>query len=375
MLTRLYLDNFRCFENFEFKPGPLQVILGANGTGKSSFVDALRFLRRFIVDGVALDDLRPLSQRTRWLRKAKQTFEIEVQLGGQSFRYRLEIEAKGNPARARVGSESLIADGEVVFAFENGVVTRYPPTKSGGKIPRQGRASGIAEALGSTRDVSYEADDRRSALATSPHRFKTWFENLYCFRLDPFRMGSRAPSEALHPAPDLSNIAAWYRGVGLAFRREDKTLLRSLADSIDGFEFLRFQPIGEGVSVLQAEFARTGKFNFKELSDGQRCLIALYMILHFIVAKGGAVVIDEPENFISLREIQPWLMSVRDAAEEAKGQILLISHHPEIMNQWAPENGVLFVRDETGAVSPAELPVDPDSALTVSELIARGWEN
>lgn len=50
-------------------------------------------------------------------------------------------------------------------------------------------------------------------------------------------------------------------------------------------------------------------YSLSELSDGQRYLLALYMILHFLMAKGHTVFIDEPDNFISLREIQPWLLA------------------------------------------------------------------
>jgi len=31
MLTRLYIDNYRCIEKFEFKPAARQLILGGNG--------------------------------------------------------------------------------------------------------------------------------------------------------------------------------------------------------------------------------------------------------------------------------------------------------------------------------------------------------
>ena len=46
MLTRLYLDNFRCFENFEYKPARRELILGRNGSGKSSLFEALFLLCR-----------------------------------------------------------------------------------------------------------------------------------------------------------------------------------------------------------------------------------------------------------------------------------------------------------------------------------------
>jgi AAA15 family ATPase/GTPase len=41
MLTRLYIDNFRCFVDFEYRPGRTNLILGRNGSGKSSMLDAL----------------------------------------------------------------------------------------------------------------------------------------------------------------------------------------------------------------------------------------------------------------------------------------------------------------------------------------------
>ena len=43
MLTRLYIDNFRCFVNFEYRPAARELILGRNGSGKTTA--ATRLLR------------------------------------------------------------------------------------------------------------------------------------------------------------------------------------------------------------------------------------------------------------------------------------------------------------------------------------------
>jgi predicted ATPase len=209
-------------------------------------------------------------------------------------------------------------------------------------------------------------------------RFKQWIGGLFCFRINPFTMGARSESESLYPNVDLSNIASWYRHLVQADPKQNAALLESLRASLDGFSFLQLEPAGENVRLLVAEFAqgggKTSKFSFNELSDGQRCLICLYMILHFALAKGSTVILDEPDNFVSLREIQPWLMAVADTVEEGQGQILLISHHPEVLNQWAPRNGVQFVREGIGPVRVEEFRGDPDNVLPPSELIARGWE-
>jgi len=62
MLTRLYLDNFRCFENFEYRLDRKQLIFGPNGTGKSSFVDEILLIRQIAIAGAPLDEFNLLHQ-------------------------------------------------------------------------------------------------------------------------------------------------------------------------------------------------------------------------------------------------------------------------------------------------------------------------
>jgi ATPase subunit of ABC transporter with duplicated ATPase domains len=148
---------------------------------------------------------------------------------------------------------------------------------------------------------------------------------------------------------------------------------------MDGFQALRFSSSEEdGVRKLRAEFLSPGKkrvsYSISELSDGQRCLIVLYMILHFTINRGDTVFIDEPDNYIALREIQPWLLAAEEAVEEHHGQLILISHHPETLNQWALDCGLRFYREENGFVRTEKFKPDPDGTLQPAELIARGWE-
>jgi ATPase subunit of ABC transporter with duplicated ATPase domains len=99
------------------------------------------------------------------------------------------------------------------------------------------------------------------------------------------------------------------------------------------------------------------------------------MILHFLIVKGHTVFIDEPDNFIALREIQPWLKRAEEAIEDHHGQLILVSHHPEILNQWASRYGLRFFREDNGHVRTEKFKVDPNGDLLPSELIARGWDD
>jgi AAA domain, putative AbiEii toxin, Type IV TA system len=307
MLTRLYLDNFRCFVNFEYRPGRKQLILGRNGSGKSSLLDALLLLRQFAVRGDIFDDFSILNQRTRWLSKSQQTCELEADLDRTKYVYRVVIDPWGEPPRPRVVSETVHCDGKPIFEFISGEVHLYNDRFE--------------------QKVTYPFDWHRSALATIMERkdnqrlsrFKRWLGALFCFRINPFAMGLRADGENLYPNVDLSNVAAWYRHLVQADPKQNSALFESLRDAMDDFSILKLESAGENVRLLVAEFIDSSKkiikFGFSELSDGQRCLICLYAILHFVLAKGSTVILDEPENFLSLHEIQPWLIAVADIIE------------------------------------------------------------
>ena len=131
MLTRIYIDNFRCFVNFEHKPARKQLILGRNGSGKSSYLDALLFVRQFVTKGDVFEDFFILSQRTRWLKQQHQTCELAAERDGGRYLYHLVIEPWGEPARPR-GRRPGFDDGHLARARRRDVA-RDPQPGVGGR--------------------------------------------------------------------------------------------------------------------------------------------------------------------------------------------------------------------------------------------------
>jgi predicted ATPase len=364
MLKRLYIDNFRCFVNFEYKADRKQLLLGANGSGKSSLLDAIRKLKEFIRGG---ENPFTQSTRTRWQDRPFQVFEIEALLDQELYEYRLEIRYEPESKLPSISVETLTASGTPVFELSKGEIRFFPD---------EGARSSVLR-WKTTESALHLAQFSNSSV----RRFVEWLDSVYCFDIDvyPGQMDEVADAESRQPDYEFDNLAGWYLHLIQENPEGNANFLASLKEGLNGFISLRFRTEEGGMRKLLVDSESPSKgrvaYTISELSDGQRKLMALYMILHFLLVKGLTVFIDEPDNFISLREVQPWLLSAGAAVDDSKGQLILISHHPEILDQWANAYGLRFFREENGHVRTEKFKSDYDGLLRPSELVARGWEN
>jgi ATPase subunit of ABC transporter with duplicated ATPase domains len=151
-------------------------------------------------------------------------------------------------------------------------------------------------------------------------------------------------------------------------------LLRSI---LEGFQNIKLATEGSVRRMVTQWKSGTGSdarlldFALDELSDGQRVLLGLAALAAGPDNEETTLFLDEPDNFVALPEVQPLLMAMR----QRKGlQLIVISHHPEIINLQAREHGLVFERERLGPTRVRRFTPDPDSTLTPAEIVARGEE-
>ena len=373
MITRLYADNYRCFVNFELHLEPLSLLLGMNGAGKTSVLDIVFALRELLGGRTAVDGKAafPPTTLTRWQSRNIQTFEMDVELEGDAYRYRLEVDHSRGKRVARIQREHLAMNGDTLFDSVGGDVQLYRDDLSKGP--------------------TFASDWRVSALAQVPpgkvntnlSRFQDFVRAIIVCDLHPGALASESATEGDLLDRNGSNFVGWYRS--LVQERPDliAEYTKTMQEVLHGFRGIPLQKAGMDTRALLTVFRDANEeyvLPFAELSDGQRTLVVLYALICLAVAQRHTLFLDDPVNFVAPREVQPWLLTLSDLCGSSFPQAVLCSHHPEIVDYLGGESGRLLYRESSGATRsrPVAVGLDTsgsDTGLRLSELLARGWEN
>lgn len=371
MLRRLYIDNFKSLVNFDLELGRTHLLLGRNGAGKSAIFTVLTRLKRFLLDESGQVRLFTPSTCTRWEHRTRQTFEFAVDSGDDTgaYQYRLEVDfIGGTPC---VVLESLALAGTPLFRREENSVRLYRSdgTLKPGEFLVHTQSSALPSLTGRLGNAQLDVLRRR-------------LRRMHVVSINPSSLRSASPEESPVLDDNLRNFASWYRHLAQEQPDNIHTLQEDLRQ-LFGPEFRNLRLARSDSEQGSTRLLRTEwrgdpadgdtkfELDFDELSDGQRMLICLYALLRADADQPTILCIDEPDNFVALSEIQPWLSAL---AERPNLQTLLISHHPEVINLGA-EDALYFYRRGQGPtrVKKFQELVHPDETLTAAELVARGW--
>ena len=372
MLTRIHVDNFRCLVNFDLKLDRLNLLLGDNGNGKTTVFEVLRRLQGFLSGKINVDTAFPPNDLTRWQQLDIQRFELELKSGNDTYLYSLSIHHDRNQRLRRMIREDLLMNQKALFEFK--LVGRVDATaqlyhddfRKGPLYPSDWSRSGVA---------SLQARPDNTKLT----RFRQEIGKLVVVNLCPPIMDSESAREESQLDPSGKDFPSWYRHLAQLNPNNVWKVFQELQHVLPGFDSLSLREAGEETRVLKVLFQREPPpkephpFNFGELSDGQRQLIVLYCLLYGLKNEGYSLFLDEPDNYVALREIQPWLTALQNSCGSSISQGVLISHHPEIINHLAGSATRWFDRPDGGPSRVLDQTPTAVDGLTPSETIASGW--
>jgi predicted ATPase len=215
------------------------------------------------------------------------------------------------------------------------------------------------------------------ALNRTAHLFKKRLSLFVIAHINPYVMSSTISQSEIYINLDFSNYAEWFAYLNENNRRGVRTLENCLPNILIEFDSFKIEERGRD-KLLMVEFKNQANdkeeflpYYFEELSEGQKVLIALYTLI-YCTPDNSLICIDEPENFLALPEIQPWFDALYDQCAERNLQVILISHHPKIINFLASDSGYWFSR-ENNLTRVQKIVPENESGLSIAELVEKGW--
>lgn len=362
MITRIEIDGFKSFYNFAVDLRPFQVLIGANGAGKSNLFDAIMLLSYLASEKTIYDALRKVrgdgidelfAIQPDGSRSDMMVFAVEVKvpksiqdsagktgkLVSQNLRYEIVIEKINTD-----GLEHLQVTHE-----------RIEPVEINKKhlFVFQGRSSEDSKSYDYTSLSRQTSIFGKNATVYAVHQeLLSW--QTYLFEPDKIREPGKLSE--LYGTPiinfDGSNLAAvlyWLKN-----HPEYKSTFHAIDLAISklvGVSHIDVRAVKEIERLyLEATSQQQGRLSAELLSDGTLRMLALLTLVHDPRTK-GVICFEEPENGVHAHHLQRMIAELASLATnisepapaEAPLRQVLVSTHSQLVLSWVKPEDILFV--------------------------------
>jgi predicted ATPase len=328
MIHRFRVQNFKSIVDVDVDLSPVTVLVGRSGTGKSNFVQALRFLRdlltseRFVQQSWAR--LRPLMASD-----GPTSVHVEFSVAGieEKFQYELAINNKGGPAQPPDRERLSLGDRCLFHQVNAGHGSgRWMVEPELIRVPMPG-----AIALGRIPSIS-EIVIAFTAL-TSGIGCYVFSDKVLCQTVadnQPTRGLADDAGNFLNALGDiLSNLQ------DLKVRKSMVAALQRINPSISSVELDDIQK-PRTVVVGHKFDGKTLALDLSQESDGFRRFYAHLLAIYQLPPR-QTLIFEHPEDGIHPGALSLLAEEFKAAPEAGRGQVILTTHSPKLLDQFDVE--------------------------------------
>ncbi len=336
MIKRLYVNNFRCLENFELKINTASMLLtGKNGTGKSTVASAFQIFQNIGCGINRLGNLIEPKDFSHGRFDQPIRLEIEVSLNQDLYYYILAIELPENFREPRILEEELKVNDTSIFSRDVAQVNLMDNSTNH-------QSNFIIDWHLVALPVIQKQSEKDPL-----YIFENWLAHMIILAPIPSLMTGESENQTLRPERDARNFGEWFTGIlsryPAAYMSIDRYLKERMPDLLD------FQNEQEGknhqsMNVRFKEESAKMIMPFNSLSDGEKCLFLSAVVLAANESYGPLFCFwDEPDNYLSISEVGHFLISLRKSFEKG-GQLFATSHNSEAIQKFSEKNTLFFYR-------------------------------
>jgi hypothetical protein len=327
MIHRFRVQNFKSIVDVDVDLSPVTVLVGRSGTGKSSFVQALRFLRDVLISNQILQQQWP-QLRPAMASDAPTTFRVEFSVAGIEEKFQYELSINKNGPGQPPDKECLTLGERCLFHQVNAGLRseRWEVEPELIQVPTPG-----AIALGRIPSLS-EIVIAFTALTSGI--------GCYIFSDKVLRQPGRENQRTRGLADDAGNFLDTLRDVvsnlqDLKIRKSIVAALQRLNPSISSVELNDIQNPSK-VVVGHRFDGKTLALDLSQESDGFRRFYAHLLAIYQQPPK-QTLIFEHPEDGIHPGALSLLAEEFKVSPEAGHGQVILTTHSPKLLDHFDVE--------------------------------------
>lgn len=354
-IDSIKIQNYRVFENIEIKNIPaFCVIIGANGTGKSTLFDIFGFLRDSLTHNIR-QALQVRGGFNEVVTRGKENEDIEIEL-----KFRMEI----------VGTERLVTyiltiGQEKKRPIVKREILRYKRGEHGKPFHFLDFKKGKGYAISNEEDFSKPEEelereeqplDSSDILAIkglgqfqkfkAASAFRSLIENWHVsdFHISEAR-GSKDALTAEHLSPTGDNMALVAQYIYQEHPDIFEQILQRMKAKVPGISKVEAKNTEDGRLILKfQDQAFQDPFIDRYVSDGTMKMFA-YLILLFDPKPHPLLCVEEPENQLYPSLLQELAEEFASYADRG-GQVFVSTHSPDFLNAVPLDSIFWLIKDQ-----------------------------
>lgn len=348
MITRVQVKNYRSIADVDVSLGPLTVLVGRNGTGKSTFLDVLRFVRDALRHGLedAILNRHGIAALRRWSPRKPYDVEITLTVEVLDFRGKYSfVIGSGRGGTYRVKREYY------TLGKKSSDVIEECEIRDGKWVtwPKFLRGDHFDLPLAETNFLLLPSVVILGGQAARIV-FGSVEGNFYNISPDVLREPQK-PSDGNALMDDGSNLASVLRRIKRE-RIRVPDLIAALSRVTEGITDLRVKPAGgylitelkhEDISRAPAAKSKDTWFSLAQESDGTLRMLAMLVASYHSEHLHTFIGLEEPENALHPGALAVLSDVLREAA--LRNQIIITTQSPDLISRFNVDELRIVERD------------------------------
>jgi predicted ATPase len=371
MIKKIRVKNFKSFKDMELSLGKVNILIGANASGKSNFVRIFEFLRDIAKEGLDKAISRD-GKYTKNINADELSIEIAFDSGSSEEKQKYAIFIKFDEnglgiehikeeitlgytvlepnGQETINEEKEFDSGTMIFSNNNGVLDAQIISSVHAEIPQDTLDNfKLYQNVIDTMKLKKEKlllESSFSDMLFGKH--ENPFSEVFIYDLDPQLSKKAIPIDWSHElAKNGENLVNVVLNI-LQYSEKKRMFLNLVTYLLPYIEDIEVDKFTETHFYLRIKEKYSEKHYLPAplISDGTINALGLIVALYF--QESPLIIIEEPDRGFHPSLISSVVEMMKDATKYSDKQIIVTTHNPEMVKHADPKDVLLVSRDEKG---------------------------